>query len=315
MILQPAGNADAREHYLDTGQVTVSLDAVKHHLTAGQTARINEVYPSGLFRCWGVTPSKTNIGKWERIQTGDVTLFARQGKIFGKATTTMKFHNRALAQELWKTNKEGDTWEYMYFLDEVEKLDVPYLEFNKIIGYEPNYVIQGFNVLRYDKARKVLDALGLWSDTFYPDASEEEFIEAVLQLDETDAKTQSKVRLEQGFLRRHLFGSKVTDQCSCCGDTFPVSMLVTAHIKPRKHCSHDEKLDKNVVIPMCKFGCDELFEKGFIVVKKRKVQKGRIFEATPAVEAKISLLSGRELIGGNLGNEDYFEWHRKHHCD
>ena len=67
--------------------------------------------------------------------------------------------------------------------------------------------------------------------------------------------------------------------------------------------------------PVPGFESDELFEKGFIVVKKRKVQKGRIFEATPAVEAKISLLSGRELIGVNLGNEDYFEWHRKHHCD
>ena len=61
LILQPAGNADAREHYLDTVQVTVSLDAVKHHLTAGQTARINEVYPSGLFRCWGGHSIKNEI--------------------------------------------------------------------------------------------------------------------------------------------------------------------------------------------------------------------------------------------------------------
>ena len=203
----------------------------------------------------------------------------------------------------------------MYFLDEVETLDVPYSVFNKIIGYEDNYVIQGFNVLSNDKAGKVFDALGLWSDTYFPYASEAEYRQAILQLEETEAQSQSTVRLEQGYLRRYLFGNKVTEQCACCGDTFPVSMLVTAHIKPRKHCTHDEKLDKNVVIPMCKFGCDELFERGFIVVEKRTIQKGKDLEATPTVDAKISSLINREIIGFNSGNEDYFEWHRNYHCD
>ena len=315
LILQPAGNADAREHYLNSVNESISIDSILNHLSSEQAQLLYEVYPSGKFKCWGVTPSNTNINKWNRVQSGDVTLFARQGKIFAKATTTVKFQNRALALELWKTNKAGDTWEYMYFLDEVEELEVPYSVFNKIIGYEDNYVIQGFNVLRHDKARKVFDTLGLWSNTFYPDASEEEFRQAILQLEETEAESQSKVRLEQGYLRRFLFGNKVTERCSCCGETFPVSMLVTAHIKPRKNCSHDEKLDKNIVIPMCKFGCDELFEKGIIVVKDSKIQKGKNFETTDAVEAKISVLVGRELIGINSGNEDYFEWHRRHHCN
>ncbi len=291
----------------------MKIEDVKEYLTSTQIESLLQIYPSGEFRCWGVTPSKINVSKWNRIQPGDVTLFARQGRIFGRATTTIKFHNQNLATHLWKTNKEGATWEYMYFLDEVDDLDVPYSEFNKIIGYEPNYVIQGFNVLPFEKARKVFDSLGLWSDTFYPEASKEDYANAVLELEETDATTHSNVRLEQGYLRRFLFGNKVTEQCACCGDDFPVSMLVTAHIKPRKHCSREEKLDQNVVIPMCKFGCDELFERGAIVVNDGNIENGKVLASTPVVDSRINILMRRQIRGFNTSNRAYFEWHRMSH--
>ena len=56
---------------------------------------------------------------------------------------------------------------------------------------------------------------------------------------------------------------------TCCiyNKKYPVSFLVAAHIKKRAECTLDEKKDfLNIVAPMCKMGCDELYEKGYIGV-------------------------------------------------
>jgi len=73
LILQPAGNADAREHYLDSVKESIAITSILKHLSADQAQLLHEIYPSGRFKCWGVTPSTTNINKWNRVQSGDVT--------------------------------------------------------------------------------------------------------------------------------------------------------------------------------------------------------------------------------------------------
>jgi hypothetical protein len=57
------------------------------------------------------------LPKWQRIQPGDVALFARESRIIASATVSHKAHNPQLARELWDVDEDGDTWEYLYFLD------------------------------------------------------------------------------------------------------------------------------------------------------------------------------------------------------
>ncbi|GIN91112.1 hypothetical protein J22TS1_21630 [Siminovitchia terrae] len=60
---------------------------------------------------------------------------------------------------------------------------------------------------------------------------------------------------------------------------FPISFLIASHIKNRSFCKNEKKPDyKNILVPMCKFGCDDLFEKGYISVinGKIKVNKKRV---------------------------------------
>ena len=46
-----------------------------------------------------------------------------------------------------------------------------------------------------------------------------------------------------------------------------MQFLVAAHIKKRSVCTDAEKRDlKYVAMSACKFGCDELFERGYIAV-------------------------------------------------
>ena len=79
-------------------------------------------------------------------------------------------------------------------------------------------------------------------------------------MESLDRKTEVSTRNEQRFLREHLFKNKKMAKCGICDKEYPVAFLVAAHIKRRANCSLDEKKDyKSVVMPMCKFGCDDLY--------------------------------------------------------
>jgi len=76
----------------------------------------------------------------------------------------------------------------------------------------------------------------------------------------TDAEIESFRRKEQQILRQWLFEGKEIESCALCQNDFHVSSLVTAHKKKRAKCSFNERTDPNIVMPLCKFGCDHLYE-------------------------------------------------------
>ncbi len=316
IILQPSGNKDSREHYQDTIENSVALEKVKPHISNHDFKILKSIYPSGFCKVWGVTPGGNNLTKWNRIETGDVTLFSRKGGIYASAVTTHKLHSKALATELWSYNKKGQTWEYIYFLEEVKYHNIPYIEFNKAVGYADNYVIQGFSVLKPSQSFSALKAFDLESELFIEDITEDTYREITLKLDtlnETESEYQTKRRLEQGYLKSLLFGKNTIGKCACCKKEFPISFLVTAHIKKRSFCSEPEKLDPNIVMPMCKLGCDEIYEKGYISVLNGKFIN---MNKTPISDSLIEYIKTIENNSCEFYSNDtkmYFEWHLKHH--
>ena len=316
IILQPSSNKDAREHYVDTIANPVKLEFIRDYIDFKDFNKLKEIYPSGNCKIWGVTPSKINFNKWKRIKTGDITLFSKKGKIYSSATTTYKLHSKDLAVNLWNYNNKGQTWEYIYFIDEVKNLDIPYIEFNRVVGYADNYIIQGFNILDDDKSKKIINGFDLESEVYSADVSYEDFKDEIikdLDVPETDKFSKGHRRVEQSWLRQNLFGRNTIFSCCCCGNDYPISFLITAHIKKRNLCSREERLDKNVVIPMCKFGCDDLFEKGYISVKDGKFIRLSKSPITENVKSYLKNIDGRNCKFYNDDSKRYFEWHYKHH--
>lgn len=129
-----------------------------------------------------------------------------------------------------------------------------------------------------------------------------------------DGRRLAKVRKEQQFLRTYLFRRKAVGTCGLCGRDFPVELLVAAHIKPRSRCTDSERRDyKNLVMPMCKLGCDDLYEHGYIAVDSHGTVTIR--KASPlsaAVMQHLQLLQGRECKYWSSSTEPYFKWHRLH---
>lgn len=120
------------------------------------------------------------------------------------------------------------------------------------------------------------------------------------------------VRAEQGFLRNQQLELRGSP-CSLCGQKLPDEFLVAAHIKPRFACTEQERRDvRNVYILACLFGCDALFERGYLVVGDYgTIEAGR--PGPEPVEERIKTLVGRKCLAYDERSRDYFSWHRQTH--
>ena len=153
LILQPAGSAEASAHYNDTIENPVDLSDPTVRDLLGQTlGTLESTFPRGEAPMWGIVPSKLNSGKYARMREGDRVVFSRDKRIYSTGIVALKFENYELSRHLWDLDDRGATWSLMYALDEVQDLDIPYIEFNRAVGYAENNIIQGFNILDEEKS-------------------------------------------------------------------------------------------------------------------------------------------------------------------
>ncbi|WP_156077394.1 hypothetical protein [Saccharothrix sp. NRRL B-16314] len=128
-----------------------------------------------------------------------------------------------------------------------------------------------------------------------------------------DSVAQVKIRLEQKRLRSLLADHRTSAQCALCGDLFPLDFLVAAHIKKRASCTDDERRDlENVAMLACTFGCDALYESGWITVDDNGLVRARPLHRVPHgnMRDRLSHLRGRSCTAYTPSSAPYFEWHR-----
>ncbi len=128
-----------------------------------------------------------------------------------------------------------------------------------------------------------------------------------------EGSAQVKVRREQALLRRLLLGGRARAECALCRREFPVDLLAAAHIKRRSLCTDQEKRDLvNIAMLACAFGCDRLFEDGYVAVDPQ----GIVIPA-PGTEASagamklyMERLDGERCVAFRPETAGYFQWHR-----
>lgn len=316
IILQPRGSKASLEHYDLTIENNIRFDDVSNLIPQEYHNQLLAIYPERELKVWGVTPGGakgSNIPKWDRIQPGDITLFTANNVIVASAVVTLKLRSEALAKELWGLDESGNTWEYIYFTDQVRKLAISVPEFNKAVGYADNFIVRGFSVLDHQKSEAAIVAFDLESEVYYPESAVAE-AEKAFEFDTTlDKTSKTTIRKEQAALRKILFHNRPTATCCICGNEYPVELLVAAHIKKRNKCTLEEKKDlHHVAAPMCKFGCDELFERGYIRVQEGVVEKIKS-GATHKVDSYLKELEGRDCSAWRPQTQKYFNWHLTYH--
>lgn len=317
IIIQPAGNKGGREHYVDTISSPVPLEVILEYAPNDLHESIIEAFPGKAAAVWGVTPgsSEVNANKWKRIAAGDVALFAQEKMIRSSAIVTHKFNSEALAEHLWGRDQDENTWEYVYLLDDLKELSISDEVFNQVAGYAPNARRQGFNVLSPDLSQRLIEHFDLFSDVQVGLVTWEEYEEEVQQEFDPegslDRKGNGTSRVEQGYHRNRLLGRKPSGTCALCGREVPRSLLVAAHIKKRRDCTREERLDSNVVMLNCKLGCDALYEEGYITVKQGVIVSGKSTLSSQGLATYVEALLGKPCTAWSESSEPYFRWHRE----
>jgi hypothetical protein len=129
----------------------------------------------------------------------------------------------------------------------------------------------------------------------------------------TDINRSALARAEQPWLRDFLLGGNPTNHCNLCGKEFSNDLLVAAHIKRRTDCSDAERTDPSIGMLLCRFGCDELYERGYVIVSEGGKVALSKEPAGEAATAYMSLLEGRSCPAWGESSKNYFAWHRERH--
>lgn len=147
VAIQPCGDSVAQAHYIDTIKHLVPSERVRPFLDAQQLAAFDRACGDAT-AVWGVTPGKTgqNKKKWSKLRVGDIALLYRNKKIFSQGRIVLCIHNEALAVDLWSRTADGVTWEYLYFMDDLQEIDVSVDQYNAALDYAANNIVQGFQV-------------------------------------------------------------------------------------------------------------------------------------------------------------------------
>ena len=66
-------------------------------------------------------------------------------------------------------------------------------------------------------------------------------------------------------------------------------------------------------MPICKFGCDELYEKGYISIQDGMVIKMEKIPTNLSVQNYMNKIIGNQCRYWNKKSKKYFNWHFKSH--
>ena len=142
LFLVPAGDPPAKENFERTVRRRVELSDLDR-LSPGAFKLASGA--RGGVSAWGTKPGKDerHVGTWSAMDRGDRVLFYFDGLFPVSARVLAREHSPAVAKRLWGED-EGQTWEYMYLLDEVRQVDIPRLALNARLRYRPGAYPQGF---------------------------------------------------------------------------------------------------------------------------------------------------------------------------
>ena len=124
--------------------------------------------------------------------------------------------------------------------------------------------------------------------------------------DGTDRDQETIARLEQHVLREWLFKDKESEECAICQKNYAIGALRTAHKKRRASCAENERTDPNIVMPLCVFGCDYIYEERLVYIEHGKVMvkaNGGLYSENVFIKSvEGNILNSRWVEGG----EAYF---------
>lgn len=154
------GGHETDRHYHDTIANRRSVEEFGKYLTDAEAAKLSSYAHGRPYAVWGAVPGPSNIRNWETMKEGDYVMVYREGKIILAAEIAMKVKNANLARYFWQTDRDGQTWVYIYFMINDVPFNLQMSKLNKYLDYEENYHPQGFMAVKQEKTDKLLSVYG-----------------------------------------------------------------------------------------------------------------------------------------------------------
>ncbi|WP_052942394.1 hypothetical protein [Priestia aryabhattai] len=139
-----ASSKEALDHYNKTIVHKVDVSRYMDQLQPSTIKDLNSNGCENTTHMWGVKSGKGNIGRWNRIKKGDKVLIYSRGIFKYYATIVAKEKNPTISKDIWGTDSDGKTWEYLFFIKDLTPIHITREQFNEFFMYSPNFIPQGF---------------------------------------------------------------------------------------------------------------------------------------------------------------------------
>jgi hypothetical protein len=159
-----ASNSEARQHLVDSIENPIDEETVFGSFASAHREELERIREEGNgFYAWGAVPGEGNLRNWEAMERDDNVLCVYGNTYHYAARVLDKYDNQRFAQEVWGTNHEGKTWQYMYFLTEPVEIagSVPAL------GEYLNQAYLGFTRISDGKVDEILNDFGSVDNFIY----------------------------------------------------------------------------------------------------------------------------------------------------
>jgi predicted HNH restriction endonuclease len=146
IFLAPRSNETAYKNYMSSMQGK-PLDDFLPYLSDEE---VLELRGNERYFVWGCQPSLR--ARWEKMELGDYVFFYAQGRFISVGRLKFKKYSEDLALSLWpKSADSGEPWSCVFFVEDVQEINLPLSEFNDITGYSLK-ALQGFMQISSEEA-------------------------------------------------------------------------------------------------------------------------------------------------------------------
>jgi len=153
-----ASNQAAKDHIRDTIDNPISPEKVEKFFSGPELIQLQDIGKNQGYYAWGATPGPKNKTTWESMSSGDYVLVYQDGTYTYYSKVVYKVHHREMAVGFWGTDPEGNTWEYIYFLEKPYKLLKPVEADRLSASLQSKFM--GFTCITEGKVKNIIDKFG-----------------------------------------------------------------------------------------------------------------------------------------------------------
>jgi hypothetical protein len=151
-----ASNQDAKRHIEKSIANAIDPAVCARHFDNTVLDEVIRRSEDGKFYAWGAVPGKRNQPNWTAMQAGDHVLVYQEGIYTYWTRVISKHKNAAFAETLWGRDPEGQTWEFMYFLQPSVRLRCPARATADVLPAQ----YMGFTAITNDKVQRLVSQYG-----------------------------------------------------------------------------------------------------------------------------------------------------------